>query len=269
MTLATKLKYVFFVRHPFLTYTYLLNTPSYAQVAPARILGILKFIPNVNVVKNVGATLNVPMKTITLPIIWWMSYESKRKKIDRACALPSVKFVMDKKSRALIQLVEMPFVVGPAAAYPFADDKAGESSLTEASSRRYWFMPLRMLRRCRSEVLPFIKGATMDMYPNLRPNMSGISIYDKEEALKFITQRADSNFGSAYSSAATYGAGAAAKPNNGEIGGRDSALFGISSDDAPVRRDAVLDVQEKVPDHFDDDSEFESDDDADSVGSDD
>jgi hypothetical protein len=253
MTLATKLKYVFFVRHPFLTYTYLLNTPSYAQVAPARILGILKFIPNVNVVKNVGATLNVPMKTITLPIIWWTS----------------VKFVMDKKSRALIQLVEMPFVVGPAAAYPFADDKAGESSLTEASSRRYWFMPLRMLRRCRSEVLPFIKGATMDMYPNLRPNMSGISIYDKEEALKFITQRADSNFGSAYSSAATYGAGAAAKPNNGEIGGRDSALFGISSDDAPVRRDAVLDVQEKVPDHFDDDSEFESDDDADSVGSDD
>jgi hypothetical protein len=198
-----------------------------------------------------------------------MEYEDKSKKrsSDRFCALPSAKYLM-QGARGYIQLIEKRFIAGPAAAYPFADINAGENSLIEASKRRYWFLPFRLLRRCRGEALPLMKGPTMDLFPNLRPADSVIANIDsEEEALNLISRvhRSSSRSvsGECLSSSAIAPGGAPS------ISGHHVSDEANKIQNEVIRSDAVLDIQEEVEDYVDDDSVYESDDGNDSITEDD
>ena len=231
-------------------------------------MGILKFVPNINAEKNTS-TFKVPTKTFTLPIIWWMEYDGKRKKNERICALTSAKYVTTggKLSQAYMQIVELPFITGPAAAYPFVEGRdAGEESLLEATRQHFWFLPYRLIRRCRSEALPFMKGPSMDLYPNLRPDLSQVRIFKKEEALALISRRDDRSTEKRFRSSCTssYGGAAGAYLPGNQGAGRGLELLGMrDGEDGSVRKDARLQVEEKIQDYFDDgidDGDYETDD---------
>jgi hypothetical protein len=88
-----------------------------------------------------------------------------------------------------IQLVEMSSIVGPSAAYSFVEDQGKiERSIGEAQQRRYWYLPFRLLRRCRSDALPFIQDRGLDLFSG-RPDLSSVVIKDEAAALQLISRR--------------------------------------------------------------------------------
>lgn len=122
------------------------------QVNPARILGILQFVP---------CKCNQD-PAITLPLICWMQHITKKTAHQMACPLPLVQYEFVHPHLS-IQLIEPASIVGPAAAYPTIEQLSSlDNTLETARLMRYWLLPFSLLRRCRTETLPFLSRWNVD-----------------------------------------------------------------------------------------------------------
>lgn len=130
-------------------------------------MGILRLLPR---------SRDKTLKSYTLLIICWAEY-SEKTTAQRQCILPLVQYefyTAGSQKQMNLAIVEFQAISAPAAAYPVVESELtytqGEHLITDAPTSRFWFMPLRLLRRCRSEFRCGSrgKGTCLDLYGHMR-----------------------------------------------------------------------------------------------------